>query len=161
MDRIAAGAGWIGMLPCPGRGAPGALARDMAAIRGVGARHLLTLLPDDELARLGVPGLGAAAAAAGLAWHQAPLTDFAAPGPAWEAAWAAIAPALHACLDAGGGVAVHCRAGLGRTGTVAARLLAERGLPPAAAVAAVRRARPGAIETPGQLAWVLAFSAAG
>lgn len=42
---------------------------------------------------------------------------------------------------------IHCRGGLGRTGTLAGRLLIENGLEPEAAINEVREARKGAIET--------------
>ena len=45
------------------------------------------------------------------------------------------------------GVAVHCGAGLGRTGTVLAAYLVAHGLSPREAVAKVRDLRPGSIET--------------
>lgn len=47
-------------------------------------------------------------------------------------------------------VLLHCRGGLVHTGTIAARLLAELGVPAADAVRRVRKAQPGAIETPKQ-----------
>ena len=47
----------------------------------------------------------------------------------------------------GMGVAVHCAAGLGRTGTVLAAYLVAGGLPARAAVAKVRDLRPGSVET--------------
>lgn len=160
MDRVAARAGWIGMTACPGQGAAGTLARELAAMRAAGAGHLVTLLGDGELARLGVPGLGAAAAGAGMRWWQAPIADFATPDAAWEATWAGVSPVLQAALAAGAGVVVHCRMGLGRTGTVVARMLVEAGAAPEAAIAAVRAARPGTIETAGQAAWVRGLSGA-
>ena len=43
-------------------------------------------------------------------------------------------------------VLVHCNAGLGRTGTVAAGLLVLAGVSPEAAITRVRRARSGALE---------------
>src|SRR5947208_1297539 len=45
------------------------------------------------------------------------------------------------------GVAVHCGAGLGRTGVVLACYLVSRGLNAQNAIARVRRLRPGSIET--------------
>jgi ADP-ribosyl-[dinitrogen reductase] hydrolase len=58
-------------------------------------------------------------------------------------------------LDLGENVVLHCLGGLGRSGMIAARVLVERGLAPAAAITAVRAARPGAIETAQQEAYVL------
>jgi atypical dual specificity phosphatase len=45
------------------------------------------------------------------------------------------------------GVALHCRAGLGRTGTILACYLVSQGLTAKEAIAKVRRMRPGSIET--------------
>ena len=47
----------------------------------------------------------------------------------------------------GMGVAVHCGAGLGRTGTVLAAYLVANGESPREAIAAVRELRPGSVET--------------
>jgi atypical dual specificity phosphatase len=45
------------------------------------------------------------------------------------------------------GVAVHCGAGLGRTGTVVAAYFVTQGMSPKEAVARVRDLRPGSVET--------------
>ena len=50
-------------------------------------------------------------------------------------------------LDGGGRVAVHCVAGLGRTGTVLAAWLVSRGADPEEALHRVRTARPGSVES--------------
>jgi len=51
---------------------------------------------------------------------------------------------------------VHCRGGLGRSGMIAARMLVELGTPADEAIARVRSARPGAVETSEQVAYVRA-----
>ena len=56
---------------------------------------------------------------------------------------------------------VHCAAGLGRTGMLAAMLLTELGVSPTDAIRRVRAARPGAIETEAQAAFVANGSALG
>jgi ADP-ribosyl-[dinitrogen reductase] hydrolase len=88
-----------------------------------------------------------------------PIADFGTPDAAWGARWADAAPKLHAALAAGQGVVIHCRMGLGRTGTIAARMLVEAGVPADAAIAAVRAARPGTIETAAQEGHVRRFGA--
>ena len=52
--------------------------------------------------------------------------------------------------DAGMGVAIHCAAGLGRTGTVLAAYFVASGLSPRDAVEKVRELRPGSVETAEQ-----------
>jgi protein-tyrosine phosphatase len=62
-------------------------------------------------------------------------------------------------IKQGDNVLVHCRGGLGRSGTIAALLLIEFGLPNGLAVAQVRIARPGAIDIAEQEEYVRRYVA--
>lgn len=115
---------------------------------------MVTLVETHELEALQIPELGAAVRERHLAWHHLPLRDGGVPDAGFEAAWGSIGAGLRALLRDGANVLLHCKGGLGRAGTIAARLMVELGAPPDAAVRAVRAVRPGAIETAGQLAHV-------
>jgi len=165
IDEVAAGAngGLIGVTFCPGkRGASHGsyewqrdLSIDLDVVSAWRADAMATLIEDREFEMLGVPHFAEAIAARHLEWHHLPIVDVRPPDERFEKAWGTSGPRLRELLSEGGRVLVHCRGGLGRAGTVAARLLVELGEPPAQAVSRVRAARPGAIETERQLQYVL------
>jgi ADP-ribosyl-[dinitrogen reductase] hydrolase len=152
--------GLIGITLCPGkkdlpRGWDRELEADLAAIRAWGAEAIVTLIEEHEMVMLKVTAPPQMAARHDIRWVHLPIPDVCPPDHRFEAEWAVAGPELRAIVQRGGSVLVHCRGGLGRAGTIAARLLVEMGMEPAAAIAAVRRARPGAIETWEQEAHVL------
>jgi atypical dual specificity phosphatase len=87
----------------------------------------------------------------GLTELHLPVPDFTPPTPAQLAHGVA---AIDQAIADGHKIAVHCGAGLGRTGTLLACYLVKRGLAPDIAIERVRTARPGSVETPEQEAAV-------
>lgn len=152
--------GRLGLCACPGRKLGGLVTRDLTAdlqtIRDWGARHLVTLIEDHEFTLCGVEELPAAAARHDLVWHHLPIIDGAAPGSRFEHSWRETGPVLHRHLRSGGRIVIHCLGGIGRSGTVAVRMLMERAVPFDHALATVRRVRPGAVESPEQRAYLAA-----
>ena len=151
--------GRIGLCACPGlSGFLGARARkledDLRAIREWGAEGLVTLLETEELNMLEIRHMPLSAKHHGLWWRHLPIADMCAPDDSFDAEWITQGEYLRRCLGRGGRFVVHCWAGLGRTGTVAARLLVEFGLEPSRAIDQVREARPGAIQSLAQEIYV-------
>jgi ADP-ribosyl-[dinitrogen reductase] hydrolase len=143
----------IALCPCPGQS--GQLAKDLQRLRDWGAMDLVTLIEDHELALLGVTSMAIQVEATGMRWWHLPIRDMGTPDAGFETRWQAAGDELGKVLESGCSIAVHCRGGMGRTGTVAARLLVELGMAPAQAIEHVRAARPGSIETKEQELFVL------
>jgi len=159
----------MGMTHIPGRRTRDAAGRrwrrvlgdDLDAIERWRARSIVTLVERSEFATYGVADLAAAVQRRGFTWLHLPIADMQAPGSAFAAAWDREGGGLMEKLAHGARVLVHCAGGFGRTGTIAARILVEFGVEPADAIAAVRTARPGAIETAAQERFVLSRAALG
>jgi ADP-ribosyl-[dinitrogen reductase] hydrolase len=163
----AEGTGRIGITFCPGKVQPGAmsgswnrdLGLDLDAIAEWGAVAVVTLIEDHELVALKVTAMGKEVRARHMDWLHLPIPDVSVPDATFEQQWAVVAPDLMHRLRSGFDVLVHCKGGLGRAGTVAARLMIGMGVASDQAVRSVRAVRPGAIETSAQMAHVLAQTA--
>ena len=90
-------------------------------------------------------------------WHHAPVDDYQVPDDAFLSNWTELSRELIAELIAGRDICMHCKGGLGRSGTVAAILLIDQGESNERAIERIREARPGAIETSAQEAFVRAY----
>lgn len=132
----------------------GSTSEALQAYRQAGAKLLISLLPAHEIDALGLAELPQECSEQALPWAHCPINDFSAPDENFEARWRTVSATVHALLDQGQALALHCRAGLGRTGTIAARILMERGMSAQAAIELVRQVRHGAIETERQEAYL-------
>ena len=141
--------------PCPGTQGVG-LAESLAQLREAGAHAVISMTPSEELAKLEVAALPEVVVQTGMRWFHLLIEDDAAPGPAFEQAWAANRDAVMALLSQQGGIAIHCRGGSGRTGFMAALILREMGMDGADADALVRRLRPKALTLPAHIDYLAA-----
>ena len=124
------------------------LGEDLAFLHGerVGAIVSLTTMPlDIEAVRR-----------AELEYLHEPVPDFTAPGP--EQLGRIIEFIARQSEELERLVLVHCGAGLGRSGTVAAAYLVRGGLEPGAAIERVRKLRPFSVETAEQESAVEAYA---
>jgi ADP-ribosyl-[dinitrogen reductase] hydrolase len=164
------GRGTIGLTFCPGKHHTGNqgnwrrdLRLDLQSIRDFGAVALITLMEEWELEKYQAPlaSLSAQAAEAGLAWYHLPIKDVSVPDERFESLWPDTGSKLRNILSSGGSIVIHCLGGLGRTGTIAGRLLVELGDDPEVAIRKIRTARPDSIETPAQERYVRSCKACG
>jgi hypothetical protein len=89
-----------------------------------------------------------------MEWLHIPIKDGGVPEDEAERIWAEVGPRIRGLLQEGQRVLFHCRAGHGRSGMMAARLLVELGWSAERSITEVRRVRPGAIERGAQEAAV-------
>lgn len=147
--------GVIGMTHCPGRKASWACAvdwdrdldADLKVIHDWGASALVSLMEKEEMAFYNVADLPAKAGRLGLAHYHLPIVDMDVPDDRFERQWQSAGEKLRTTLLSGESIVIHCLGGLGRTGTVAGRLLVELGADPETAIRRIRQARPGTIQS--------------
>jgi ADP-ribosyl-[dinitrogen reductase] hydrolase len=159
---VGATLGRVGITFCPGKydenAATGSWDRDLNvdldAIRDWGAAAVVTLVESEELTLLRAERLGEETVRRGMRWFHLPIADVSTPDEEFEQRWDVEGAEIRALLRDGRDVLIHCRGGLGRAGTIGARLLVELGMEPAEAIQQVRAARPGAIETTAQERYV-------
>ncbi len=130
---------------------------EMASLRAAGIDMLVSLQTRTEQEELDLLQEPAAAARAGLDYRAAPIPDLGVPTGSDVIP---LVVTIVAALRAGRAVAVHCRAGIGRSSLIAGAVLVAMGASPREAWAVIGVARGMRVpETPGQGAWLDAWPA--
>jgi protein-tyrosine phosphatase len=173
VDFIAAAglpaAGRLGLTFAPGRNDPalrsgsGQPVRDLNSdlrrmVEHYGLTTLVSLLEDFEYPLLEIAELVSRAEAHGIEVIRYPIRDMSVPPADAMAGFASLISGVSGRITSGETVVVHCRAGFGRSGLVAAAVLVAAGQAPEDAISAVRSARPGTIETAEQERYVHDFA---
>jgi len=110
-------------------------------------RMVVTLLEKAEIKALGFETLAAQLSQTDILWHHFPIRNMDAPANSSELRLQEIIIHMAQCFNTGKAVFIHCHAGLGRTGLVAATVLKSFGMTTNAAMSAIRKKRPGSIES--------------
>ena len=132
---------------------------DIHAYQSMGIDKIVSLLEQDEVVELGLLEERACCVKHGIEFVQFPIPDRGVPD---RTEFAKLVRQTHGDLVAGLNVGVHCRAGIGRSGVIAACVLQHFALTADDAVAIVSSAR--GIEVPDtdeQLQYIQAFARSG
>ena len=156
--------GRIGMTLAPGKRNVGMsahwqrdLAVDLDRLRDCYQPNLLvSLIESHEFDLLKIPDLFEQAQARGMQICHFPIPDFGVPRSIDQ--FSLLVQDILAAAAVGQTIVIHCKAGLGRSGLVAASCLVALGATPKEAFQLVRRSRPGTIETAEQEAFVRKFA---
>ena len=92
-----------------------------------------------------------------LKWIHMPIADLKAPDHEFKQKWITVKTLLKNDLLRGNNIVLHCKGGIGRSGTIAALILIEHGEENANAIKCVRKKRQGAIENELQEQFVLDY----
>ncbi len=151
---IEAGEWRLAILPRP-RGRDW-LPDDIAAAHRAGVDIIVSALTDAEMRELGLVEEPDCCARSGIEYFSFPIEDRSLPASATDLV--NFLDRLQAKLQQGKSVAIHCRAGIGRSSMLCACLLSMQGLSADAAFQKIQLARGCAVpDTPEQREWVLSF----
>ena len=136
--------------PCPGTKTAN-VEDSIAQLKQYGTSMLLTLMFDEEMAANNAAFIPEICDKHDITWIQLPIIDDEAPNKSFESQWNKYKQIILAEINNKGVVAVHCKGGTGRTGTVISLLLLALGWPVNKIIKGVRAIKPGALEIKVQL----------
>lgn len=119
-------------------------------------RLLIVLLESSELPQDAWALLTELAGSRSLRIEHLPIRDYEAPDAAFLDKWQALEGDIGRELAREGTIALSCHYGAGRSGTIAAGMLMDRGLTAGQAIETVRSHFPESIESEKQLEWLRA-----
>src|SRR6185295_1486930 len=145
------GSGWLAIMARPRAGEWAA--DEFSGLAKLGVTTLVSLLEPAEARELDLENESSLCATASIEFRSFPIADRGVPRSASELSKISCARFHHA--EAGNGVTMHCRAGIGRSGVVAAAVLLHCGHTPMQAFARISRGRGLAVpDTPEQARWL-------
>jgi protein-tyrosine phosphatase len=131
------------------------LGDELASLKTLGVSDLVSLLTPQEEAELDLTAEPQSCAGAGLRFHSYPIPDRGLP---LQPAFSHFIDLLLPILTGGGFIAIHCRAGIGRSSVTAAALLCRLGVSAPLAISLISKARRLEIpDTDEQRAFILSF----
>jgi len=134
------------------------LVDDLALLPRAGFTAVVSALTPEENEELLLGEEERECRALGLAFLAFPIEDRSVPSS--NEAFGSLVRSMARLLDDGNAVAVHCRAGIGRSSLIAAALLVQNGAAADSAFAAIERARGRPVpDTPEQRKWLEGFAA--
>lgn len=132
------------------------LEREVDAWKAAGVGQILSLLERDEVSELGLQAEAETCRGRGIFFLSFPIPDRGVPD-ADEVRQ--IAGRLARDVVDGRSVAIHCRAGIGRSSLMAACVLVLMGMAPGEALSLIRDARGVPVpDTDEQRDWIMSFS---
>jgi len=158
---VPATVGCLGLVACPGvrvHQATGVnrkhLLADIEELKTWGATGVVSFIEAHEFRMNNVEDIPNLLKAAGIWWLHLPIIDMEITDQKFEDEWAVEGERIRHALRIGERIALHCYAGLGRTGMIGARLLVEMGMEHERAIGAVRKSNERRIQTKRQAMFV-------
>ena len=142
--------------PCPGT-KEASITDAVSTLKTAGASLIISVMFDEELAKLNAATLSDVTKEQNVQWLQWPISDEAGPDAIFETAFNKDISTVLEALANQQTIAVHCKGGSGRTGLAIALILKSVGLNNDDIVTMVQTIRPKALKHPVQLAYFEQF----